>query len=162
MVLVVNGQRRRVEADPKRSLLSVLRNELDLTGAKYGCGEGQCGACTILLNGTAARSCQIECGAVGEREIVTIEGLCKGDRLHPLQQSFIDCDAMQCGYCTSGMILSGVALLHKSPDPSDAEIKEALNGNVCRCGAYNRIVAAVRRAAKHVSSASVPKQQARS
>jgi nicotinate dehydrogenase subunit A len=159
---VVNGQRRRVEADPKRSLLSVLRNELDLTGAKYGCGEGQCGACTILLNGTAARSCQIECGAVGEREIVTIEGLCKGDRLHPLQQSFIDCDALQCGYCTSGMILSGVALLHKNPDPSDAEIKEALHRNVCRCGAYNRIVAAVRRAAKQVSSASVPKQQARS
>ncbi len=160
MVLVVNGQRRPVEADPKRPLLSVLRNELDLTGAKYGCGEGQCGACTVLLGETPVRSCQIECGSVGERAITTIEGLAKGDRLHPLQQSFIDCDALQCGYCTSGMILSGVALLHKNPDPSDAQIKSALDGNVCRCGTYNRIIAAVHRAAKTVS-ASASIEQAR-
>lgn len=159
MDLLVNGRRRSVQTNPQRALLWVLRNELNLTGAKYGCGEGQCGACTVLLSGTPVRSCQTECGAVGDREITTIEGLAKGGRLHPLQQSFIDCDALQCGYCTPGMILSGVALLRKSPDPSTAEIKEALNGNVCRCGTYNRIIAAVHRAAKPVS-ASVGKSQA--
>lgn len=161
MDLLVNGRRRSVQIDPKRSLLWVLRNELDLTGAKYGCGEGQCGACTVLLNEEPVRSCQIECGAVGAREILTIEGLAKGDHLHPLQQGFIDCDALQCGYCTSGMILSGVALLRKNPDPSDTQIKNALDGNVCRCGTYNRIIAAVHHAAKPVS-ASVEKGQVRS
>ncbi len=159
MDLVVNGRRRSVETDSKRPLLWVLRDELDLTGAKYGCGEGQCGACTVLLNGTPVRSCQLECGAVGEREITTIEGLAKAGRLHPLQQSFIDCDALQCGYCTPGMILSSVALLRENPNPSEADIKDALNGNVCRCGTYNRIIAAVHRAAKPVS-ASVEKHQA--
>ena len=147
MELLVNGVRRQVEADPERPLLSVLRDELDLTGAKYGCGEGQCGACTVLLDGTATHSCQIRFGASAGHKITTIEGLSKGSHLHPVQQSFIDCDAMQCGYCTPGMILSSVALLSKNPEPSDAEIKTALEGNVCRCGAYNRIVAAVHRAA---------------
>jgi aerobic-type carbon monoxide dehydrogenase small subunit (CoxS/CutS family) len=160
MDLLVNGRRRSVRIDPKRSLLSVLRDELDLTGAKYGCGEGECGACTVLVNGEPVRSCQMECGLVGGREILTIEGLAKGDRLHPLQQSFIDCDALQCGYCTSGMILSSVALLRKNPDPSDAQIKNALDGNVCRCGTYNRIIAAIHRAAKPVS-ASIQEQEAR-
>jgi aerobic-type carbon monoxide dehydrogenase small subunit (CoxS/CutS family) len=152
MDLRVNGRRRSVETDPQRPLLWVLRNELNLTGTKYGCGEGQCGACTVLLSGAPVHSCQTECGAVGDREITTIEGLAKGGRLHPLQQIFIDCDALQCGYCTPGMILSGVALLRKNPDPSDAEIKVALDGNVCRCGAYNRIIAAVHHAAKPVSA----------
>jgi aerobic-type carbon monoxide dehydrogenase small subunit (CoxS/CutS family) len=152
MELLVNGRRRNVEADPKRPLLFVLRNELDLTGTKYGCGEGQCRACTVLLDGSPVASCQIECGAIRGRSITTIEGLAKGEELHPVQQSFIDCDAMQCGYCTSGMILTSVALLHKNPNPSDAQIKSALQGNLCRCGSYNRIVTAVHRAAKPVSA----------
>jgi aerobic-type carbon monoxide dehydrogenase small subunit (CoxS/CutS family) len=160
MVLLVNGRRRQVEADPKRPLLFVLRNELDLTGTKYGCGEGQCRACTVLLDGAPIPSCQIECGAVGGRAITTIEGLAKGQELHPVQQSFIDCDAMQCGYCTPGMILTSVAFLRKNPTPSDAQIKSALQGNICRCGTYNRIVAAVHRAAKPVS-ASMKKKEAK-
>ncbi len=153
MELVVNGVRRQIKADPERPLLSVLRDELDLTGAKYGCGEGQCGACTVLLDGIATRSCQIHFGAVAGHKITTIEGLSKGSHLHPVQQSFIDCDAMQCGYCTPGMILASVALLSKNPEPSDAQIKTALEGNVCRCGTYNRIVAAVRKAANLVTAA---------
>ncbi len=148
MELVVNGTRRQIEADPERPLLSVLQSELDLTGAKYGCGEGQCGACTVLLDGIATRSCQMRFGAAAGHKITTIEGLSGGSRLHPVQQSFIDCDAMQCGYCTPGMILSSVALLRTNPAPSDAQIIAALEGNVCRCGTYNRIMEAVRRAAK--------------
>ncbi len=148
MELVVNGIRRQVDADPERTLLSVLRDELELTGAKYGCGEGQCGACTVLLDGTATRSCQIRFGSAARHKITTIEGLAKGTRLHPVQQSFIECDAMQCGYCTPGMILSSVALLRQNPAPSDGQIRSALEGNVCRCGTYNRILAAVHRASK--------------
>src|SRR6266849_334824 len=126
MDLTVNGVRRRVNTDPACPLLWVLRNELDLTGAKYGCGEGQCGACTVLIGGIARRSCQTPVGTVGRREITTIEGLADGERLHPLQQSFIDCDAMQCGYCTPGMILSSVALLRTNAAPSETEIKHNL------------------------------------
>jgi aerobic-type carbon monoxide dehydrogenase small subunit (CoxS/CutS family) len=148
MVLIVNGRRRQVDADPRKPLLFVLRDELDLTGTKYGCGEGQCGACTVLLNGKPVRSCQIDCGAVSGHTITTIEGLAEGEHLHPVQQSFLDCDALQCGYCTSGMILSSVALLRQEPTPTTAQIKAALEGNVCRCGTYNRIVAAVRLASK--------------
>ncbi|HEX4165456.1 MAG TPA: (2Fe-2S)-binding protein [Bryobacteraceae bacterium] len=148
MVLLVNGRRRQVDADPRKPLLFVLRDELDLTGTKYGCGEGQCGACTVLLNGKPVRSCQIDCGAVSGHTITTIEGLAEGEHLHPVQQSFLDCDALQCGYCTSGMILSSVALLRQEPTPTTAQIKAALEGNVCRCGTYNRIVAAVRLASK--------------
>jgi len=153
MDLTINGQRTAIKSDPERPLLWVLRNELDLTGAKYGCGEGQCGACTVLLDGVAIRSCITPVYTVAGREISTIEGLADGERLHPVQQAFIDCDAMQCGYCTCGMILSAVALLHKSPTPSDAEIKQKLDGNVCRCGTYNRIVEAVHKAgaAMHAS-----------
>jgi nicotinate dehydrogenase subunit A len=148
----VNGSRLRVETDPERLLLWVLRNELDLTGAKYGCGEGQCGACTVLIDGEPHRSCLTPVGTVADREITTIEGLSDGERLHPLQQSFIECDAMQCGYCTPGMILQSVALLRKHAAPSESEIKQQLEGNVCRCGTYNRIVAAVRRAAQSMTS----------
>jgi aerobic-type carbon monoxide dehydrogenase small subunit (CoxS/CutS family) len=153
MDLTINGQRTAIKSDPERPLLWVLRNELDLTGAKYGCGEGQCGACTVLLDGVAIRSCITPVYNVAGREISTIEGLADGDRLHPVQQAFIDCDAMQCGYCTCGMILSVVALLHKSPTPSEAEIKQKLDGNICRCGTYNRIVEAVHKAgaAMHAS-----------
>ncbi len=146
MDLVINGTHTRVAVDPERPLLFVLRNELDLTGAKYGCGEGQCGACTVLIDGVPHRSCVTPVGTVAGKEITTIEGLSDGNRLHPVQESFIECDAMQCGYCTPGMILASVALLRKNAAPSEAQIKEALWGNVCRCGTYNRIIAAVQKA----------------
>jgi aerobic-type carbon monoxide dehydrogenase small subunit (CoxS/CutS family) len=148
MELRVNGRTYHVDADPERSLLSVLRDDLDLTGSKYGCGEGECGACTVLINGSAVRSCVTPARTAAGKQITTIEGLAQSGRLHPLQQAFIDADAMQCGYCTPGMILSGVALLKKTPNPGEPEIRRVLHGNVCRCGTYPRIVAAVRMAAK--------------
>lgn len=146
--LQLNGARVRINADAERSLLSVLRDDLDLTGAKYGCGEGQCGACTVLLDGAPVRSCLTKVGAVGSRSVTTIEGLEQNGTLHPLQQAFLDQDAMQCGYCTSGMILSGVALLRKNPRPTKTEIVRAMGGNICRCGTYTRILAAVTQAAQ--------------
>lgn len=149
-MLTLNGRAVRLEAQPDRPLLSVLRDDLDLTGAKYGCGEGQCGACTVLIDGKPTRSCITELRECEGKEIATIEGLAGGDghRLHPLQQAFMDAGAMQCGYCTPGMIMAGVALLAKTPEPSRAEIAHALNGNVCRCGTYQRIIQAVEQAAK--------------
>ncbi len=147
MELNVNGRDRRIEVDPERTLLSVLRDELNLTGSKYGCGEGQCGACTVLINGSAARSCKTPVGTAVGKRITTIEGLETNGQLHPLQKAFQDADAMQCGYCTPGMIVSGVGLLRKNPDPAVADIVRALEGNVCRCGTYPRIIAAVRMAA---------------
>src|SRR5581483_1631578 len=146
MDLLINGARTSVSVDPERALLFVLRNELDYTGAKYGCGEGQCGACTVLIDGVAHRSCVTPVGSVAGKKITTLEGLADGDKLHPIQEAFIECDAMQCGYCTGGMILSRVALLRKNQSPTETQIKQALEGNICRCGAYNRIVAAVQRA----------------
>jgi len=146
--LQVNGTKHRIEVDGERSLLSVLRDELDLIGAKYGCGEGQCGACTVLVDGRAVRSCVTRANSVEGRPIVTIEGLEQRGRLHPLQQASLALDALQCGYCTSGMILSGVALLEKNKQPTSAEIVRAMEGNICRCGTYPRIVAAVQQAAK--------------
>ena len=148
MDLLVNGSRRLVRSDPERRLLYVLRDELDLTGTKYGCGEGQCGACTVLVEGAPTRSCITPLRAVEGKHITTIEGLAQNGRLHPLQQAFIDADAMQCGYCTPGMILAGAALLRKNVNPDESAIKSALQGNVCRCGTYPRIVAAVRLAAR--------------
>src|ERR1700732_4062172 len=145
--LRVNGTRLNIQADPDRSLLSVLRDDLDVTGCKYGCGEGQCGACTVLLDGAAVRSCITPVRAAAGKDITTVEGLEKNGRLHPLQQAFLDTDSMQCGYCTPGMILSAIGLLRKNLNPGDAEIKRALEGNVCRCGTYPRIIAAVRMAA---------------
>lgn len=145
--LSVNGAIRRVETDPERSLLGVLRNELDLTGAKYGCGEGECGACTVLIDGKPVRSCVTAVGDCAGRQVRTIESLASGERLHPLQQSFIDCDAMQCGYCTTGMIMSGVALLEKNPNPQHEDIVRHMDGNICRCGTYQRIVEAIGKAA---------------
>ncbi|HEX4229018.1 MAG TPA: (2Fe-2S)-binding protein [Bryobacteraceae bacterium] len=152
MELVVNGKRNTISVDPERPLLWVLRNELDLTGPKYGCGEGECGACTVMIDGVAHRSCITPMGGVAGKEITTIEGIADGERLHPMQQAFIECDAMQCGYCTAGMIVSSVALLRKTPAPSETAIKEALAGNICRCGTYNRIVAAVRRASHNITA----------
>src|ERR1700679_1161325 len=148
MDLVVNGSRLRVETDPERPLLWVLRNDLDLTGSKYGCGEGQCGACTVLMDGVPTRACVTAVGTVGQKQILTVESLEREGRLHPLQQAFLDAEAFQCGYCTSGMLMSGCALLQENRDPTDAEIVRAMNGNICRCGTYQRIIAAVRAAAK--------------
>jgi nicotinate dehydrogenase subunit A len=150
----VNGTRHAVDTEPERTLLTVLRDELDLTGTKYGCGEGQCGACTVLIDGSPARSCQTRVGAMAGHKITTIEGLPQHDALthapilHPLQQAFIDVEAMQCGYCTAGMIMSGVALLNKGVKIDEASIAQAMQGNICRCGTYPRIVEAVRRAAR--------------
>ena len=146
--LQVNGTRHRIETDAARSLLSVLRDELDLTGSKYGCGEGQCGACTVWIDGQPRRSCITPVGAVAGKPVTTIEGLAQNGRLHPLQEAFLEAGAMQCGYCTAGMIMSGVALLSKTPNPGADEIVRFMNGNICRCGTYPRIVAAIRQAAK--------------
>ena len=150
--LNVNGIAHRVNASPERSLLSVLRDDLDLTGAKYGCGEGQCGACTVLLDGEAVRSCITPVDRAAQKRVTTIEGLEQDGRLHPLQEAFLETGAMQCGYCTPGMIMSGVSLLGKSGNPNDAEIVHGMQGNICRCGTYPRIVAAVRMAAQRRSS----------
>jgi len=146
--LRVNGAEHDVQAEPDASLLNVLRDQIGLTGTKYGCGEGQCGACTVLIDGKPRRSCLTPAASVGSSRIQTIEGLEKNGRLHPLQQAFIDADAFQCAYCTSGMILAGVSFLESHPAPSEEEIVRGLNGNVCRCGTYPRIVAALRKAAQ--------------
>jgi aerobic-type carbon monoxide dehydrogenase small subunit (CoxS/CutS family) len=145
--LLINGQARDVEAEPDTSLLSVLREQLDLTGSKYGCGEGQCGACTVLIEGKARRSCITPLWSVVNKSIITIEGLARERHLHPVQQAFLDEDAMQCAYCTSGMIMSAVSLLNSKHNPSDTDILEFMQGNICRCGTYPRILAAIRRAA---------------
>ena len=145
--LHINGTRLRIDAGSDRSLLSVLRDDLDLTGSKYGCGEGQCGACTVLIDGQPARSCVTTLAAVAGKKITTIEGLEKNGRLHPLQESFLEVDALQCGYCTPGMIMSAVALLARNTNPSEPEIVRFMEGNVCRCGSYPRIVTAIRKAA---------------
>src|SRR2546421_12522684 len=126
--LRINGSSHRIDTDPQRPLLSVLRDDLGLTGSKYGCGEGVCGACTVLLDGVPTRSCNTKVGTVGSKVITTIEGLEEGGHLHPVQQAFVDVNAMQCGYCISGMIMSSVALLKKNPHPSDAEILRAMDG----------------------------------
>jgi aerobic-type carbon monoxide dehydrogenase small subunit (CoxS/CutS family) len=146
--LDVNGARRPIDADPDRTLLSVLRDDLDLTGTKYGCGEGQCAACTVLIDGQPTKSCLTKVGSVGAKKIVTIEGLAAGSKLHPVQEAFIEAEAMQCGWCTPGMILGAVGLLQRTPNPSDAEIVSGMNGHVCRCGTYPRIVSAIHAAAK--------------
>ena len=145
--LLINGQTLRVDAEPNDTLLSVLREQLDLTGSKYGCGEGQCGACTVLIDGKAHRSCITPVSSVANKSVTTIEGLARGQHLHPVQQAFLDEDAMQCAYCTSGMIMSAVSLLNNKRNPSDEEILQFMQGNICRCGTYPRIVAAIRKAA---------------
>ncbi len=146
--LYVNGAKRPIDADPDRTLLSVLRDDLDLTGTKYGCGEGQCAACTVLIDGQPTKSCLTKVSAVGAKKIITIEGLAPQGKLHPVQEAFLEEEAMQCGWCTPGMILGAVGLLQRTPHPSDAEIVSGMNGHVCRCGTYPRIVSAVRSAAK--------------
>lgn len=146
--LQINGQRQSIQSDPGAPLLTVLRDYLGLTGSKYGCGEGQCGACTVLVDGTPRRSCITPVSAAAGKSITTIEGLEQSGSLHPVQQAFLDAEAFQCAYCTSGMIMTSVALLQKNADPTPSEIAQALEGNICRCGAHPRIVEAVHKAAK--------------
>jgi aerobic-type carbon monoxide dehydrogenase small subunit (CoxS/CutS family) len=152
--LQVNGQTHRIEADPSKSLLAVLREDLDLTGSKYGCGEGECGACTVLLDNRPVRSCVTPVGNVGARPVVTIEGLERNGALHPVQAAFLAETALQCGFCTAGMIMSAVGLLYRQASPSEDEIRRALDGNVCRCGTYPRVTAAVKRAVTMSTEAS--------
>ncbi|MGH9737306.1 MAG: (2Fe-2S)-binding protein [Candidatus Acidiferrales bacterium] len=149
MKLRVNGGIYTINADPQTTLLSVLRDQLDLTGTKYGCGEAQCGACTVLIDGHPRRSCVTPAGTTAGREITTIEGLEHHGRLHPVQEAFLAEEAMQCGYCTPGMIMTAVAFLKSNPNPTEPEIVHGMEGNICRCGTYPRIVAAIQRAAKN-------------
>jgi len=144
----VNGRTHSVRADPETPLLWVLREDLGLTGTKYGCGEGQCGACSVLIGGNVRRSCQVPLRAAAGKSIVTIEGLEQNGRLHPLQQAFLDAGAFQCAYCTSGMILTGVTLLRQMPNPTPQQIAQYMQGNICRCGSHPRIVAAITQAAE--------------
>ena len=146
--LKVNGTRHRTPAEPDTPLLYVLRNDLFLAGAKFGCGLAQCGACTVLVDGKATRSCVTPIGALGDAEITTIEGLGTIEKPHPLQKAFIDEQAAQCGYCINGFIMKAKELLDQKPHPTEADVREALAGHLCRCGTHNRIIAAVMRAGK--------------
>ena len=152
-ILKVNGTDRHVTASPDESLLSVLRDRLDLTGTKYGCGEGQCAACTVLLDGKPIHSCLTPVSAAAKTNIITIEGLEKDGTLSPVQQAFVEEGAIQCGYCTSGMVLRATALLRETPHPTEDQIVAYMDGNLCRCGVYPRIIAAVQRASQEPSKA---------
>jgi aerobic-type carbon monoxide dehydrogenase small subunit (CoxS/CutS family) len=151
--LRINGKTHEVAGEPDDSLLSVLRDDLELTGSKYGCGEGQCGACTVLLDGRAVRSCVTTLTAAAGKPITTIEGLASGERLHPVQEAFLEAEAFQCGYCTPGMVVATVSLLRDNANPTEQDIARALDGNVCRCGTFPRIVKAVRLAARRMRAA---------
>jgi aerobic-type carbon monoxide dehydrogenase small subunit (CoxS/CutS family) len=151
ITLIVNGSEKTVVTDPQRSLLDVLREDLHVTGPKYGCGEGRCGACTVLMDGKRTLSCTTEVSMANKKKIITIEGLAEGESLHPVQQAFLDEGAIQCGYCTPGMILAAVALLNENPKPTDEQITEWMNGNICRCNGYTKIFNAIRRAAAQIA-----------
>jgi aerobic-type carbon monoxide dehydrogenase small subunit (CoxS/CutS family) len=146
-VLTINGQRHEVDAAPSATLLSVLRDELGLTGTRYGCGRGQCGSCFVIANGRAVASCLLTLDQASRQEITTVEGLANGDELSAVQRAFVEEDAMQCGYCTSGMLISATALLGDDPAPDEAAIRDALATNLCRCGVYQRVIRAVQKAA---------------
>lgn len=146
--LTVNGQKKTITTDSRRSLLDVLREDLGVTGPKYGCGEARCGACTVLMDGMPALSCVTPVTKADKKRIVSIEGLAKDDVLHPVQEAFLDEGAMQCGYCTGGMVLAAVSLLEKNANPTDGDIVAGMNGHICRCNGYPKIVNAVRRAAE--------------
>jgi len=156
--LIVNGASHRLDVPDDESLLSVLRNRLELTGTKYGCGEGQCGACTVLLDGKPIRSCRTPVSSAASQKITTIEGIERNGRLHPVQEAFLELEAFQCGYCTPGMIMGAVALLKAYPHPSEAEIIRGMHGHICRCGTYQRIVAAVEQAANRKETADEPQR----
>jgi aerobic-type carbon monoxide dehydrogenase small subunit (CoxS/CutS family) len=146
ITLTVNNQVRNLSVDPRMSLLDVVREELGLTGTKYGCGEGQCAACTVLVDDKPVMGCQTPIGEVANKKVMTIEGLAKGDALHPVQEAFLAEGAFQCGYCTAGMIMGAVGLLIETPHPTEAQVRERMNGHLCRCGGYARLVKAVHRA----------------
>ena len=154
--LNVNGQSRTVDVAPDTPLLWVLRDNLDLTGTKYGCGVGQCGACTIHLNGVPARACMTPVSTVGRMKVTTIEGLAENGKMHPLQQAWSELDVAQCGYCQPGQLMTAAALLASNPNPGDAEIEAAMSGNLCRCGTYPRIRRAIQRAVEIMNPASEP------
>lgn len=153
LTLLVNGTERKVEAEAGEFLLSVLRNRMELTGTKYGCGEGQCGACTVLIDGKAARSCQVPLSEASGKAITTIEGLAPAGQLHPVQAAFLEAEAFQCGYCTPGMVMGAAALLASNAKPGKDEIVRQMSGHICRCGTYPRILAAVQRAASKMKKA---------
>ncbi len=144
----INGEKRNVETDPDTRLLDLIRNDLGLTGAKEGCGKGECGACTVIMNGRLVASCLVLAPQADGAEITTVEGLSTGDELHPVQQAFIESGAVQCGFCTPGMVLAGKKLLDENPDPTEEEIRRGLSGNLCRCTGYEKIIEAVKIAAK--------------
>jgi len=146
----LNGKAATVNTDPDRPLLWVLRTDLGLTGTKCGCAMGQCGACTVLLDGRPVRSCLVTMRGVDGRKATTIEGLAQDGKLHPVQQAFVEFEALQCGFCTPGMIMSAVGLLNRTPKPTEAEIRAALQGNLCRCGTHQRVIQAVQSAAQHM------------
>ena len=150
--LRINGRTRQVEGDPEDNLLAALRYELDLTGSKFGCGEGFCGACTVLVDSQAMRACVTRLSAIGSAAITTIEGLAAGERLHPVQEAFLEAEAFQCGYCTPGMVMAVVGLLRNNAAPTDQDIAKVLDRNVCRCGTYPRIVHAIKLAAARLKS----------
>jgi nicotinate dehydrogenase subunit A len=153
VTLHVNGRVEVLAVDGGAPLLAVLRNDLGLNGPKYGCGLGECGSCTVLVDGVAARACVLPLAGVAGREVTTLEGLASAGRLHPVQQAFIDCHGLQCGFCTPGMIMASVALLQRTPQPSQEQIEHALEGNLCRCTGYVNIVAAVKQAATTMAGA---------
>jgi aerobic-type carbon monoxide dehydrogenase small subunit (CoxS/CutS family) len=155
--LAVNKRPYTVDVDPQTTLLTVLRENLDLIGTKYGCGEGQCGACTVLIDGSAQRSCVTRVETVAQKRITTIEGLANDEHLHPVQKAFLEEGAMQCGYCTPGMIMSAVSLLNRNHHPTQNQIINFLDGNICRCGAYSRIIIAVQKAATMLVESEVGK-----
>ena len=156
LTLQVNGQTHRLLVSPTAPLLAVLRNDLGLNGPKYGCGLGECGACTVLVDGVAARACAMPVGGVAGRAVTTLEGLAEGGVLHPVQQAFIDAQAAQCGYCLNGMLMASVALLARTPQPSDAQVRAALSHNLCRCGTHLEILAAVHLAAGRLAAPGKP------
>lgn len=150
VLLMINGRERKLSVDPERTLLDVLREDLQLTGTKYGCGEAQCGACTVLIDGKPTRSCVLPVKKAQKGAITTIEGLSSKESLHPVQEAFVAEGAVQCGYCTPGMILTAKALLDRKSDPTDAEIDEWMNRNICRCCGYTKIRAAIHRASRNM------------
>jgi aerobic-type carbon monoxide dehydrogenase small subunit (CoxS/CutS family) len=150
--LSINGKTHQVEGEPGDSLLSVLRYELGLTGSKFGCGEGQCGACTVLVDGQATRSCVARIGTLAGKRVTTIEAVADGERLHPVQEAFLEAEAFQCGYCTPGMVMATISLLKAVPNPTEQDIARLMDRNVCRCGTYPRIVQAVKLAAARMKT----------